>query len=160
MPGSSITAYIALGSNLGDREKNLDGALRMLGETEGISVTRTSSFIETDPVGYTDQPDFLNAVTEIATTLPPHALLARCNAIEQALHRKRLIHWGPRTIDLDIILYGDLVMEDQTLTIPHPRMEEREFVLRPLCEIAPQAVDPRTGMTAKALYARCLRQAT
>jgi 2-amino-4-hydroxy-6-hydroxymethyldihydropteridine diphosphokinase/dihydroneopterin aldolase/2-amino-4-hydroxy-6-hydroxymethyldihydropteridine diphosphokinase len=154
MPGSSVTAFLALGSNLGDRTGNLDEAIRMLGETEGIEVEKISSFIVTAPVGYTDQPDFLNAVVQARTTLAPHVLLRRCNAIEAALHRKRIIHWGPRTIDVDILLYGNLVMEDSTLTIPHPRMGERGFVLGPLCEIAPHAVDPSTGMTAEQLFSR------
>lgn len=146
-----MTAYLALGSNLGDREEHLRNALKMLSLTEGIEVTTVSTFINTAPVGYTDQPDFLNAVVEIETTLDPYALLSVCNEIEQALKRKRIIHWGPRTIDVDILLFGDLILEDEKLTIPHPRMLEREFVMKPLCEIAPKALHPVKKKTIKDL---------
>lgn len=152
MPGCKVTAYLALGSNLGDREANLNKALQMLSKTVGIEVTNVSAFLNTAPVGYTDQPDFLNAVVEIETILEPYALLAVCNEIEQALKRKRIIHWGPRTIDVDILLFGDLVLEDERLTIPHPRMLEREFVMKPLCEIAPEAVHPVQEKTIGQLW--------
>lgn len=152
MNGCKVTAYLALGSNLGDREDNLNKALQMLSHSEGITVTNVSTFLNTAPVGYTDQPDFLNAVVEIETILEPYALLAVCNEIEQTLKRKRIIHWGPRTIDVDILLFGDLVLEDEKLTIPHPRMLEREFVMKPLCEIAPEAVHPVQEQTIGKLW--------
>ncbi|MFA6682386.1 MAG: 2-amino-4-hydroxy-6-hydroxymethyldihydropteridine diphosphokinase [Sphaerochaeta sp.] len=142
MTGSNVTAYLALGSNIGDREEHLNTAIEMLSKKEDIKVTRVSTFLNTEPVGYTDQPDFLNAVVEIQTDLDPYALLETCNQIEQALKRKRVIHWGPRTIDVDILLFGSLILDEEKLTIPHPRMLEREFVLKPLCEIAPEAVHP------------------
>jgi 2-amino-4-hydroxy-6-hydroxymethyldihydropteridine diphosphokinase/dihydroneopterin aldolase/2-amino-4-hydroxy-6-hydroxymethyldihydropteridine diphosphokinase len=142
MPGSKVVAYLALGSNMGNREDNLNKALALLGKAEGVEVLQVSAFLNTEPVGYTDQPDFLNAVVEIQTTLDPYALLHLCNVIEQTLKRERIIHWGPRTIDVDILLFGDLVLEKEKLTIPHPRMLERDFVMRPLFEIAPRAMHP------------------
>jgi 2-amino-4-hydroxy-6-hydroxymethyldihydropteridine diphosphokinase/dihydroneopterin aldolase/2-amino-4-hydroxy-6-hydroxymethyldihydropteridine diphosphokinase len=154
MTGCKVTAYLALGSNIGDREAYLAKALKMLGETEGVKVTNVSTFLNTKPVGYTDQPDFLNAVVEIETTLEPHTLLGVCNEIEQNLKRKRIIHWGPRTIDVDILLFGDLVLEDETLTIPHPRMTERNFVMQPLSEIAPNVIHPVLGKTVWELYGK------
>lgn len=139
---NSVTAYIGLGSNIGEREKNLNTAIDMLNETPGIEVLQVSSYINTAPVGYTQQPDFLNAVAEIKTKLQPDELLKICMDIESKLKRKRIIRWGPRTIDLDILLYGEQIINDENLVIPHPRMHEREFVLRPLAEIAPKAFHP------------------
>ena len=132
-------AYVSLGSNVGDRLGFLRRAVAMLGEHEAIEVLRTSSVYETDPVGYVDQPPFLNAVAEIETSLSPHELLDACQAIEAALGRVRTVRWGPRTIDLDIALIDDLAIDDERLTVPHPRMAERAFVLVPLAEIAPGA---------------------
>ncbi|MDN5333352.1 2-amino-4-hydroxy-6-hydroxymethyldihydropteridine diphosphokinase [Sphaerochaeta halotolerans] len=152
MSGSEVLAFIALGSNLGDKEKNLDQAIAELGKTEGIIVIAVSSFRETAPVGYTDQPNFLNGVVGIKTALTPYQLLKRCNEIEQSLKRVRLIHWGPRTIDLDILLYGNLIQQEEKLTIPHPRMLERGFVMQPLCEIAPLAIHPQCNKTIEELY--------
>jgi len=154
MTGSNVTAYLALGSNIGDREGHLDKAIEMLSKTEGIKVTRVSTFLNTEPVGYTDQPDFLNAVVEIQTYLDPYALLEKCSGIEQALKRKRIIHWGPRTIDVDILLFGNLILDEEKLTIPHPRMLERKFVLKPLCEIAPEAVHPIRKKTIGELFSQ------
>jgi 2-amino-4-hydroxy-6-hydroxymethyldihydropteridine diphosphokinase len=142
MTGKIANAYIALGSNIGNREDNLNKAIEMLRQNEEIEVTKISSYINTAPVGFTDQPDFLNAVVEIKTTLCPHKLLEICSGIEKNLKRERIIHWGPRTIDLDILLYEDLILNDEDLIIPHPRMHEREFVLTPLKEIAPKAFHP------------------
>jgi 2-amino-4-hydroxy-6-hydroxymethyldihydropteridine diphosphokinase len=150
--GSMVSAYISLGSNMGDREKNLNAAIRKLRETAGIEVTAVSSYINTAPVGYENQPDFLNAALELKTTLTPEALLAVCNQIEKDLKRERDIRWGPRTIDLDILLYGDMIVEKDNLTIPHPRMHERVFVLKPLNEIAPQAVHPVLHKKVESLY--------
>ncbi|WP_320127639.1 2-amino-4-hydroxy-6-hydroxymethyldihydropteridine diphosphokinase [uncultured Sphaerochaeta sp.] len=152
MLGNEVLAYIALGSNLGNKKENLDKAIAELGKTEGIKVTAVSSFLETAPVGYTDQPNFLNGVVGVQTTLTPYQLLKRCNEIEQTLKRVRLIHWGPRTIDLDILLYGNLIQQEEKLTIPHPRMLEREFVMQPLCEIAPLFIHPQCNKTIEELY--------
>jgi len=138
-------AYIGLGSNLGDRGDTLMAAVKRLAAIEGVSVRRISQFITTDPVGGPpDQPKYLNAAAEILTTLAPLELLAELQKIEAALGRDRTNEprWGPRTCDMDILLMGDCVMETETLTIPHPRMHERKFVLRPLAQIAREAVHP------------------
>jgi 2-amino-4-hydroxy-6-hydroxymethyldihydropteridine diphosphokinase len=152
MYGSFVTAYIGLGSNLGNREENLAKALAYIKDTAGICLTAVSAYIETKPVGYIQQPDFLNAAAAVETLLSPHELLNVCNGIEEMLKRKRTLHWGPRTIDLDILLFGNLVLQDARLIIPHPRMMEREFVLRPLAEIAPEAIHPVSGRGVKEMY--------
>lgn len=135
-----ITTYIALGSNMGDKMATCRRALDLL--SRAGRVTKVSSFYCTEPVGYPNQEDFINAVAELETSLSPLALLAACHVIEDKLGRSRLLQWGPRTIDLDILLYGDQVVNNSELTIPHPLMAERRFVLVPLCEIAPQATHP------------------
>ena len=134
-------AYIGLGSNLGDREGNLRGALARLTELGGV---RVSSFRETDPVGVTDQPRFLNAAAELSTDLPARQLLDALLAIERDLgrDRSREDRWGPRTLDLDLLLYGDEVIDDPGLTVPHPRLAERQFVLEPLHELTPGLMLP------------------
>lgn len=148
MQGSGgTTAYIALGSNMGDREANLRAAIDMLGRTDGVCVSVVSSFYETEPVGYTDQDTFINAAAGVVTTLTPGELLAVCLGIEDALGRVRTIKWGPRTADLDVLLFGDTVMDTPELVIPHPLMHERRFVLEPLAEIAPGALHPTSGRT-------------
>lgn len=141
--------FLGLGSNVGDRENQLKEAIRLLDEQSSIKVVKVSSFYETEPVGYVDQPDFLNLCVEIQTELSPKAVLERGLAIEQQLHRVRKERWGPRTLDIDILLYGDQIIEEQDLTIPHPRMTERAFVLIPLQEIAPNKVEPRTQTKIK-----------
>lgn len=136
------TAYIALGSNLGDRAHNIYDAVRLLVERTGIHV-RLSPLYETQPVGYVNQPPFLNGVAELSGRLPePRDLLAMCLRIETELGRQRTINDGPRTIDLDILLCGDFVSADERLTVPHPRMHMRAFVLRPLVDLAPEARHP------------------
>ncbi|MGD0152924.1 MAG: 2-amino-4-hydroxy-6-hydroxymethyldihydropteridine diphosphokinase [Thermacetogeniaceae bacterium] len=145
---SLIRAYIGLGSNLGDRAVYLAAARQSLAGTPGILIARTSSLYETEPVGYTDQGWFLNQVAEIATSLAPYELLQVLQGIEQDLGRRRLIRWGPRVIDLDLLLYGDAMLTDPDLTVPHPRIYERSFVLAPLCEIAPDYVHP-DGQTTR-----------
>ncbi len=152
MSDNFVTAYIGLGSNIGNREENLTKALEMLRSTAGIRVTAVSVYINTAPVGYTEQPDFLNTVAEVKTSLTAYELLAVCGDIEKKLKRERLIHWGPRTIDLDILLFGNLVLNDELLTLPHPRMLEREFVLKPLNEIAPEALHPLCNKSIRELY--------
>jgi 2-amino-4-hydroxy-6-hydroxymethyldihydropteridine diphosphokinase len=131
------TAYVGLGSNLGDREQNLLAALARF-DAEGWLVRR-SSFRETDPVGVTDQPRFVNAVAELRTGLGPRELLDRLLGIERELGRERARErrWGPRIIDLDLLLFGDEVIEEPGLTVPHPRLAGRRFVLEPLVELAP-----------------------
>jgi 2-amino-4-hydroxy-6-hydroxymethyldihydropteridine diphosphokinase len=136
----SVIAYIGLGSNMGDKFGTCGRAIKMLGKAGRL--VKVSSFYCTEPVGYANQEDFVNAVAAIETDLSPAALLARCHVIEDELGRSRLVRWGPRTIDLDILLYGDQVINDGELTIPHPLMAARAFVLVPLFEIAPDAVHP------------------
>lgn len=137
-----VLAYVALGANLGDRESNLRAALSLLEEGD-ISIARVSSFIENPAVGGPpDSPPFVNAVAEVRTTLSPQRLLDRLLEIERQLGRQRREKWGPRSIDLDLILYGDRIIQTPTLTIPHPRMHERRFVLQPLAELAPHLVHP------------------
>lgn len=140
-------AYLSLGSNLGDRIANLKQAINLLAEYQGVELIKISSVYETKPVGYTDQPDFLNTAIEVQTTLSPHELLALCNAVEDKLGRTRTIKWGPRKIDIDILLFGGVYIDDEKLKIPHPYMMERAFVLAPLAEIAPEILLPN-GMTA------------
>ena len=135
------TAYVALGSNLGDKEANLRKALELLQEC-GVEVVKTSSFICTEPYGVTDQPQFLNGVCEVRTSLVPLALLHTLLEIEQEMGRVRLRHWGERNIDLDLLLYEDVVMDTPELKLPHPDMQNRDFVLLPLAEIAPELVHP------------------
>jgi 2-amino-4-hydroxy-6-hydroxymethyldihydropteridine diphosphokinase len=147
-----ITAYLALGSNLGDRRANLEAAVTGLRSHPRIRVGPVSAPIETEPVGGPpEQGPYLNAATQIETDLEPAALLAELKLLEHTLGRRDGPRWGPRVIDLDIILYGDTVLHTPHLTIPHPRFRERRFVLEPLAEIAPDARDPVTGRTVREL---------
>jgi len=149
-------AYIALGSNLGARAKTLAAALALLDEREGTSVLRVSGMVQTAPVGAPDrQGDYLNGAAKIETSLSPAGLLAALQDIERKLGRDRLSEqrWGERTCDLDILLIGDVVMDTPDLTIPHPRMHEREFVLAPLNEIAADVVHPVFNKTISTLLA-------
>ena len=141
------TAYIALGSNMGDREKYITDAVEALGALKGCVVEKCSSFIETPPYGVTDQDDFLNGCLKLRTLFYPKELLRELNRIEMEAGRERIVHWGPRTLDLDIILYDDLVYEGDELCIPHVEMHKRDFVLRPLFEIAPYVRHPAYGKT-------------
>ncbi|QKI80671.1 2-amino-4-hydroxy-6-hydroxymethyldihydropteridine diphosphokinase [Kroppenstedtia eburnea] len=143
----AMTAHLGLGSNLGDRRLQLEEALRRLHRREGIQLTRLSSLYETAPVGFLDQPPFLNLCAEIRTTLSPAVLLRTLLQVEQELHRVRRVRWGPRTIDVDLLLYGDRILREERLTVPHPRMTERPFVLIPLAEIAGEIPVPGTGKT-------------
>ena len=140
------TAYVALGSNLGDKEANLRRALELLIE-RGVEIVKTSTFISTEPYGVTDQPTFLNGVCEVRTSLEPLALLHILLAIEQEMGRVRLRHWGERNIDLDLLLYEDVVMDTPELKLPHPDMQNRDFVLLPLDEIAPEIIHPTLQKT-------------
>ena len=133
-----MKAVIALGSNIGEPKENLDLAIALL--NEATEVQKTSSYFVTKPVGYTDQPDFLNAVCIIESELPAIELLNMLQGIEKAMGRERIIKWGPRSIDLDIIQYGSLLSNADELILPHPRAHERKFVLEPWFEIEPNAV--------------------
>lgn len=135
-------AYLGLGSNVGDREEYIEQAIFLLSKTPGIKVIKKSANYETEPQGNTEQPQFLNAAVQIQTTLDPYKLLAAVQEAENALGRERDVEWGPRTIDLDILLYDDQIISDDKLQIPHPLLHERLFVLKPLSEIAPGAVHP------------------
>jgi 2-amino-4-hydroxy-6-hydroxymethyldihydropteridine diphosphokinase len=142
----SVTAYIALGSNLGDRQANLDRALQLLREQPGVQVTKVSSYHETEPVGGPPrQGKYLNAAAELQTDLSPEELLRVLLRVEDQLGRVREERWGPRTIDLDLLLHGERIQQTEPLTLPHPRMHERLFVLEPLAEIAPGVIHPVLG---------------
>ena len=134
-------AYLALGSNLGDRLENLREAVRLLGETDGIDIVRSSRIYETEPIG-PPQPAYLNAVIEIETTRSPHELLEAGLAVEDELGRLRVERWGPRTIDVDVLTYDEQVVDEPDLQIPHPRMHERGFVLVPLGELVADPMLP------------------
>lgn len=140
-----MRAYLGLGGNMGDRLSLLSQAVKLLDLTQGISVNRISSIYETAPVGLLEQPHFYNLVVEIQTTLTPAELLRVALAIEKKLHRVRHKRWGPRTIDIDLLLYDDRIIQREELEIPHPRMHERAFVLVPLMEIAGDIAIPGTG---------------
>jgi 2-amino-4-hydroxy-6-hydroxymethyldihydropteridine diphosphokinase len=128
----SVRAVLALGSNLGERADTLSHAVADLVDTPQVRLREVSPVVRTKPVGGpADQPDYLNMVIEVETDLAPLELLAHCQAVENKHHRVREVRWGPRTLDIDIITYGDLVMDDEKLTIPHPRAAERAFVLQP-----------------------------
>lgn len=133
-----MKAVIALGSNLGDPKENLDLALALL--REATEVKKVSSYYVTKPVGYEDQPDFVNAVCIIETELPAMELLKMLHGIEKTMGRERTIKWGPRTLDLDIIQFGAMLSNAEELTLPHPRAHERKFVLEPWHEIEPDAI--------------------
>lgn len=127
-------AYIALGSNLGDRKENLDRALDEL-KKAGIKVAAVSKYLESEPYGVTDQPKFINGVARVETNLPPEELLDTMLNIENKMGRVRLRHWGERNIDLDLLLYDDVKMQTEKLTLPHPDMQNRDFVMKPLSEV-------------------------
>lgn len=141
------TAYVALGSNMGDKEAYLNQAVDALENVYGCEVTKVSEYIKTEPYGMLDQDEFLNGCMEVRTLLTPEELLEELHRIEREARRERIIHWGPRTLDLDIIFYDDLVIGDEDLCVPHVDMQNREFVLKPLCEIAPYKRHPVYGKT-------------
>ena len=143
------TAYIAVGSNMGESETTIAKARDMFLTVEGNEVLAESSLIVTKPYGVTDQPDFLNGMWKVSTLLPPYDLLKKLNEIEHRLGRERKVHWGPRTIDLDIIYYDNLVIDSEKLTVPHIDMANREFVLKPLAEVDPYVRHPITGLRAE-----------
>ncbi len=139
-------AYIGIGSNLGNRQKNCTRAIELL-EKRGIVIKKKSSMYETEPWGVEEQPQFINVVLEAETSLEPHELLRMLKDVEREVGRGITFKWGPRIIDLDILLFDDLFLRDNSLQIPHPLMHERDFVLKPLCEIAPEKIHPLLKMT-------------
>ena len=149
--------YLSLGSNLGDRETNLRRALELLASPE-VNVTRVSSTYETEPRDLRNQPWFLNIVAEIETTLFPLQLLGRIQKIEKELGRQRVVDKGPRTLDIDIVLFGNSVIEMPRLQVPHPRMQDRRFVLEPLAELAPELSHPLTRRSIREMLAATAAQ--
>ncbi|HZJ91267.1 MAG TPA: 2-amino-4-hydroxy-6-hydroxymethyldihydropteridine diphosphokinase [Oscillospiraceae bacterium] len=147
-------AVVALGSNMGDRRGHIETALRALDRNKSIRLLTSSELIESSPYGVTDQEDFLNGAVYIETVLSPHSLLKYMQEVENDSGRVRTRHWGPRTLDLDLIYYSDLIIHSEDLTLPHPEMQKRDFVLGPVCEIAPNYVDPRYGVPVCELLAR------
>ncbi|WP_306188635.1 MULTISPECIES: 2-amino-4-hydroxy-6-hydroxymethyldihydropteridine diphosphokinase [unclassified Streptomyces] len=148
-------AVISLGSNLGNRLETLQGAVDALEDTPGVRIKAVSPVYETEPWGVEpgSQPSYFNAVVVLKTTLPPSSLLERAHAIEEAFHRVRDERWGPRTIDVDIVAYADVVSDDPRLTLPHPRAHERAFVLAPWHDVDPEAQLPGRGPVAALLTA-------
>lgn len=144
--------FIGLGSNVGDREEYIEQASFLINKIKGAEVIKRSSNYETEPEGDSEQPNFINAVIEIKTEIPPEKLIDEFNQIENALGREREVEWGPRTIDIDILLYGNAIISSDRLQIPHPLMHERLFVLKPLKEIAPSLVHPALEKTINELY--------
>ncbi|MGL5329602.1 MAG: 2-amino-4-hydroxy-6-hydroxymethyldihydropteridine diphosphokinase [Peptostreptococcaceae bacterium] len=128
-------AYLGLGTNMGDREEYLNNACHTLDKNINIDITKKSKIYETKAWGYTDQADFLNMCVEIETSLDAHDLLKVCQEVEEKLNRERVIRWGPRTIDVDILFFNDIILDDEKLSIPHPRISERAFVLVPLIDL-------------------------
>jgi len=147
-------AYLSTGSNLGDKLENCRSGLAALDQTEGIHIDAVSAFYMTEPMEYSDQPWFVNAAVRIRTTLNPLDLLTTLKALERKSGRKDSgIRFGPRTLDFDIIFYNDIVLETPSLIVPHPRLHEREFVLRPICDLAPELMHPVLKKTAAELLA-------
>ena len=145
------TAYIALGSNMGDKRAYLDLGVEGLRRTKGCQISAVSDYLATEPYGVTDQDEFLNGSMKIRTLLTPFELLKRLHEIEQEAGRERIIRWGPRTLDLDILLYDDLILDDEELHIPHIEMYKRDFVLKPLCQITPYVRHPIYNRTVQEL---------
>ena len=146
-------AYVGLGANLGARETTLGRAIELLGEADGVDVFAVSELRETEPVGVVDQPPFLNGAVAVETTRTPRELLDLLLGIERLLGRVREQRWGPRTVDLDLLVYGDEVVDEQGLRVPHPRLHERRFALEPLAELDPQLELPGRGAVSALLAA-------
>lgn len=153
MNDSAERVFLGLGSNLGERARNVHEALKAISEIGGVRIRAVSPVYESAPVGLADQPEFLNAAVEIQTSLGPLDLLQAVKEIERALDRTPGVRWGPREIDIDILLWGDRIIEIQGLRVPHERMRERRFVLAPLADIAAEVVDPETRRTIRELAA-------
>ena len=154
MTTAPVRCIIALGSNLGDRLRNLQSAIAGLESTDGVEVIAVSELYETAPVGGPDdQGAFYNAALVAETTLAAADVLALLHRLEADRDRERVVHWGPRTLDLDLLVYGDMVSDDPALELPHPRQHLRRFVLVPVCDVAPDVVHPRLGTTMRELLA-------
>jgi 2-amino-4-hydroxy-6-hydroxymethyldihydropteridine diphosphokinase len=149
-----VKAYIGIGSNLGEREQHIRAALDALAALPGTRLTRSSSLYDTEPVGGPDQPDYLNAVAELDTELTPRQLLWNLMRIERRLGRVRSVRWGPRTIDLDLLLAGDSVIDEPDLQVPHPELTRRSFVLVPLVELDPLLRHPVSGESLLQILSR------
>lgn len=148
-----MVCYLGLGSNLGDRKNYINRAISRLSSHAEISLLKCSTIIETEPYGKVDQPDFLNCVMKIKTHLTPQKILKLCLKIEKSLGRMRFETWGPRTIDIDLLLYGKEIIDEPELQVPHPEIPKRKFVLKSLVELSPEFVHPITGRTFRELYA-------
>lgn len=146
-------AYVGLGANLGNRKETLERAVSLLEAVDGVDVLAVSELRETDPVGVVDQPRFLNGAAAVETTLSARELLDTLLAIERSLGRERMERWGPRTVDLDLLLFGDEIVDDPGLRVPHPRLHERRFALEPLAELDPELVIPGRGRVSDVLAA-------
>ncbi|MCO7127751.1 2-amino-4-hydroxy-6-hydroxymethyldihydropteridine diphosphokinase [Sporolactobacillus shoreicorticis] len=146
------TAYLGLGSNIGDRAGYLKRALEALQAEQKINVVRCSSIYETDPYGRVEQPDFLNMIVQIETLFPSIALLHKLQKIEAKLERMREVHWGPRTIDLDLLVFDQMISYSEELSLPHPEIARRAFVLKPLAEIAPHLIVPRINRSVMEMW--------
>jgi 2-amino-4-hydroxy-6-hydroxymethyldihydropteridine diphosphokinase len=146
-------AYVGLGANVGPREVTLLRAVDLLAETDAVEVVAVSQLRETEPVGVVDQPRFLNGAVAIETSLPPRALLQLLLDVERSLGRVRTERWGPRTVDLDLLVYGAEVVDEPGLRVPHPRLGERRFALEPIAELDPNLVVPGLGPVSDALAA-------
>lgn len=146
-------AYVGLGANLGNRKGTLERAVALLAAVEGVDVLAVSELRETEPVGVVDQPRFLNGAAALETTLSAHELLDAFLAIERSLGRERAERWGPRTVDLDLLLYEDAIVDEPGLRVPHPRLHQRRFALEPLAELDPELEIPGRGRVLEALAA-------
>lgn len=144
--------FVALGSNVGDREEYIEQAVFLIGKIKGVEILKRSSNHETEPEGDSDQTAYINAALELKTELPPKKLLNEFTTIENALGRERETEWGPRTIDIDLLFYGNMIVSDDNLQIPHPLVHERTFVLEPMKEIAPEFIHPVMEKTIEDLY--------
>lgn len=149
-----VSAFLSIGSNIGDKKKFLDFAVSEIGKNEFCKVEKVSDFIVTKPVGGVEQDDFLNGCVEIKTLLSPFELLDFIHRVEKAAGRERKIHWGPRTLDIDIIFYDDIILNEDDLKIPHIEMENRFFVLKPLCQIAPFEKHPIYNLTVREMLSK------
>jgi len=142
MERSWHTTYIGIGANMGDKEKNIKGAIEFIDNSPHCKIVKTSKYYQTKPVGYLEQEDFLNCAIEVKTLLNPLELVRFLLSIEKKFKRERVIRWGPRTLDLDVLLYDNITSSLEEIILPHPRMHERMFVLEPLCDIAPYVIHP------------------
>ena len=147
-----MISYLGLGSNIGNKSKNLETAIKNINSLENTKITEIATFIETEPYGYKNQDSFLNSVIKIETKFSPQTLLSKILEIELKMGRFRKIHWGPRIIDIDILYYEDLIIDELNLKIPHPEIPKREFVLKSLLEICPDKIDPKMNKTIKTLW--------